>query len=62
VGKRLTITYGDVVLYDDEPEKVSWSESDNGITVKAGVDQPNPVAAQFAQKLQQAIAAKKNGQ
>lgn len=41
--KRLVITYGDVTLYDDEPEQFSWQETGDAIQVKAGAVQPNPL-------------------
>lgn len=42
MSKRLTVTYGDVVLYDDEPAKVTFSETSGGaFELKAGNEGPN---------------------
>lgn len=50
MSKRLTVTYGDAVLYDDEPEQFQWSETNAGaITLKAGPVQPNPLAGAMEQ-------------
>lgn len=57
MGKRLVITYGDKVLYEDEPEEVTWRESRGVFTVKAG-EGPNPLVQQLGERIQAAIAAK----
>lgn len=46
MAQRLTITYGDNVLYDAEPEQFTWQESGATIEVKAGAapTQANPLA------------------
>jgi hypothetical protein len=33
--KRLTITYGEHTLYDGPAAKLTWTETDNGVEVKA---------------------------
>lgn len=55
LGKRLVITYGDVVLFDGQPEQVSWKETGDGISVKAGADKPagSELLAKLAQAAQQ---------
>lgn len=40
MSRRLTITYGDLTLYDGEPAEFSWQESSGGIAVKAGQKRP----------------------
>lgn len=44
MAKRLTIVYGDVTLYDDEPAQFSWSEKGESIEIKAGPEKANPLA------------------
>lgn len=47
MSKRLTVTYGDVVLYDEAPGKITWSETGDGaIELKAG-----PVKANLLEQL-----------
>lgn len=50
MGKRLTITYGDNVIFDEAPEQFRWSESGGTIKVEAGPLQVNPLN-QLAQAL-----------
>ena len=59
MAKRLKITYGDVTLYDGEPEQVSWRESEGSITVKAGAKPANPLAGPLGEQLKQAFAARR---
>jgi hypothetical protein len=49
MAKHLTITYGDVTLYDDVPEHFKWEESNGSITIVAGAPPVNPLG-QFMQK------------
>lgn len=37
MSKRLVVTYGDVTIYDDVPDRVSWQEDSSGrIRIEAG--------------------------
>lgn len=43
MGKRLTITWGDNVIYDKVPEQFRWSESGDTIKIEAGSLPVNPL-------------------
>lgn len=57
--KRLMVTYGDAVLYDDEPAKVTFSETATGaFELKAGPEGPDllgQLAAAMKQQPRQAL-------
>lgn len=60
-GKRLIITYGDAILYDDVPERFTWRENDDGgIKVEAGPRGPNPFAG-IQQQVAELAAKQNNG-
>ena len=63
MGKRLKITYGEHVLYDGEPDQVSWKETGDGISVRAGADKPagGELLAKLAQVAQQRREAANGG-
>lgn len=43
MSKRLTITYGGITIYDDEPGQFSWSEAaSGGIKLEAGPQRQKP--------------------
>lgn len=56
MNKRLTITYGDVTLYDEIPEAFNWQESDGRIRIEAGTPAVNPLG----QMVQKAMANNAN--
>lgn len=41
MSKRLVITFGDAVLYDGEPAKVTFSETETAFKLEAGAEAPN---------------------
>lgn len=43
MSKRLTITYGDAVLYDETPEDFSWREHAGRVEIGAGAPAANPL-------------------
>lgn len=58
-NKRLTITYGDAVLYDDSPETVQWSEANGRIRVEAGTPAVNPLMGPVSQAIRTAMENKR---
>lgn len=61
-AKRLTVTYGATVLYDDEPAKITFSEIASGaFELKAGPEGPNvleQLATAMKQQNRQALASR----
>lgn len=60
MAKHLIITYGEIVLFDGEPERISWSETPAGFQLTAGEGKTSNTLEQLA-ALAAAAQQRRNG-